>query len=132
MQAKDIMTPEPVRIKADATLPEALTLLALADVRHLPVIDGVRVAGMLSERDVLGLLAPGERPALEELDKRCVRDLMSEEVLAVTPETPVRQIIEELLAHRVGALLVMEGEQLAGIVSYVDVLAALMDHLPEG
>ncbi len=132
MQAKDIMTPEPVRIKADATLPEALTLLALADVRHLPVIDGVKVAGMLSERDVLGVLAPGEKPALEELDKRCVRDLMSQEVLAVAPETSVRQVIEELLTHRVGALLVMDGEQLAGIVSYVDVLAALKDHLPEG
>lgn len=131
MRAKDIMTPEPVRIKADATLPEALGLLALADVRHLPVVEGVRVTGMLSERDVLGLLAPGEEPSFEQLGARRVRELMSEDVFAVTPETSVRQVIEEMLTHRVGALLVLEDERLEGIVSYVDVLAALRDLVPE-
>ena len=58
MRAQDLMTPEPVRLRADSTLGEALGLLALADVRHLPVVDDGDVIGMLSERDVLEALKP--------------------------------------------------------------------------
>lgn len=125
------MTPEPVRLRADSTLGEALGLLALADVRHLPVVDDGGVVGMLSERDVLGVVAPatgGEVPAGLE---RKVEELMSREVYAVAPDAPVRLVIEEMLSHRVGAVLVVDGSRLLGIVSYVDVLEALKPYAPE-
>jgi acetoin utilization protein AcuB len=135
------MTPEPVRLRADSTLGEALGLLALADVRHLPVVDDSGVVGMLSERDVLGVIAPaseGDAPAdvdRGDLDRlgldRKVEQLMSREVFAVAPDAPVRLVIEEMLSHRIGAVLVVEGEQLLGIVSYVDVLEALKPYAPE-
>lgn len=130
MLAKDLMTPEPVRLRADSTLGEALGLLALADVRHLPVVEDAAVVGMLSERDVLGLVAPsvdGEAPV--GLDRQ-VRELMNPDVFALPPDASVRQVIEEMLAHRIGAVLVIDDGQLLGIVSYVDVLEALKGLVP--
>lgn len=131
MHAKDLMTPEPVRLRADSTLGEALGLLALADVRHLPVVDDTRVVGMVSERDVLGVVTPshegGPGPKLD----RAVRELMSEEVYAVAPDATVAQVIEEMLAHRVGAVLVTDDGRLEGIISYVDVLEALKHHVAD-
>lgn len=124
------MTPEPVRLRVDSTLGEALGLLALADVRHLPVVEEGQVVGMLSERDVLGVVAPataGERPTGLE---RKVEELMSREVFAVPPDASVRAIIEEMLSHRIGAVLVIEEGVLLGIVSYVDVLEALKPLVP--
>lgn len=130
MRAQDLMTPEPVRLRVDSTLGEALGLLALADVRHLPVVDDGEVVGMLSERDVLGVVAPAEGSAKPEGLERKVAELMSREVFSVPPDAPVRVVIEEMLSHRIGAVLVVEGRRLLGIVSYVDVLEALKPYVP--
>ncbi len=130
MLAKDLMTPEPVRLRADSTVGEALGLLALADVRHLPVVDDTGVVGMLSERDVLGLVAPSVEGKAPVGTGRAVRELMNPDVYALPPDASVRQVIEEMLAHRIGAVLVIDGGTLLGIVSYVDVLAALKPLVP--
>lgn len=131
MYARDLMTPEPVRLRADSTLAEALGLLALADVRHLPVVEGGEVVGMLSERDVLGVVAPSEDGAAPAGLDRKVRDLMSDRVYALGPEASVRHVIDEMLAHRIGAVVVIEDGQLLGIISYVDVLQALKGLVPD-
>lgn len=123
------MTTEPVRLRADATLREASGLLALADVRHLPVVDGDRVVGMVSERDVLGTLLP---KAADEASRAApsVKDVMSEEIVAVPPDATLAEVIDKLIDHRVGAVLVLDGDELLGIVSYVDVLAAMKPFAP--
>ncbi|MFZ9886045.1 MAG: CBS domain-containing protein [Myxococcota bacterium] len=118
------MTAEPVRLRTDATLREATGLLALADVRHLPVVDGDRVVGMVSERDVLGVLLP-DNAGSPTLDSPSVREVMSEELIAVHPDAPLAEVVAKLLEHRVGAVLVLEDDRLHGIVSYIDVLEAL-------
>lgn len=132
MQVSEIMTREPLRVRADAPLTAALALLALGDVRHLPVVDDEGLAGMLSERDVLGFLVPNEKAARERLEEslqRRVFEVMSEDVVTVSPDAEVRAVIDLLLEHRIGAVCVVEGKELVGIVSYVDVLKATRDDL---
>lgn len=129
MRARDLMTAEPVRLRADATLREASGLLALADVRHLPVVDGDRVVGMVSERDVLGTLLP-QAAGKASLAAPSVRDVMSEEIVAVPPDATLAEVIDKLIDHRVGAVLVLDGDSLLGIVSYVDMLAAMKPFVP--
>jgi acetoin utilization protein AcuB len=118
--ASDIMTAKVVTIRQTATVREALKLLAELDVRHLPVVDEREgLVGMLSERDLLRL-----RRSSEVLG-RAVSELMSSDVLVVTPTTHVDEIIELMTEHRIGALPVVDNDnQLVGIVSYVDVLRA--------
>lgn len=118
--ASDIMTAKVVTIRQTATVREALKLLAELDVRHLPVVDERDgLVGMLSERDLLRL-----RRSSEVLN-RAVSEVMSADVLVVTPTTHVDEIIDLMTEHRIGALPVVDNDsQLAGIVSYVDVLRA--------
>lgn len=124
------MTPEPVRLRVDSTLGEALGLLALADVRHLPVVEDGRVVGMLSERDVLGVVAPPEGDEHPTGLGRRVEEFMSRDVFSVAPDASVRTVIDEMLSRRIGAVLVIENDELLGIVSYVDVLEALKPLVP--
>src|SRR5690606_2550104 len=50
--ARDLVTADPLTIEADATVGDALDMLWSLDVRHLPVVRGGKVVGMLSDRDV--------------------------------------------------------------------------------
>jgi CBS domain-containing protein len=133
MRAEDIMTPEPIRVTAESTVTEALALLALADVRHIPVVDGAKVVGMLSERDLLGLLADSdERDAQHPTgENQKVSELMSGEVIGVELDASIRAVIDLFLETRVGAVLVLKEGHLEGIISYMDVLEALREHAPE-
>jgi acetoin utilization protein AcuB len=118
--AFDLMTPKVVTIKPTASVRLALKMLAELDVRHLPVVDEAQeLVGMISERDLLRL-----RRSQEVLNQP-VSDVMSADVLVVTPVTGVEEIIELMTEHRIGALPVVDNDsQLVGIVSYVDVLRA--------
>jgi CBS domain-containing protein len=49
---RDVMTPDPITVSLSDTLPHALGLMARGRFRHLPVIDGARVVGLLSIRDI--------------------------------------------------------------------------------
>ena len=118
--ASDIMTAKVVTIGQTATVREALKLLAELDVRHLPVVNVQdALVGMISDRDLLRL-----RRSSEVLG-RAVSEVMSADVLVVTPTTHVDEIIDLMTEHRIGALPVVDNEsQIVGIVSYVDVLRA--------
>lgn len=118
--ASDIMTAKVVTIRQTSTVREALKLLAELDVRHLPVVDEHEgLVGMISDRDLLRL-----RRSSEVLGQ-AVSEVMSADVLVVTPTTHVDEIIDLMTENRIGALPVVDADQqIAGIVSYVDVLRA--------
>lgn len=133
MRVRDWMTTEPLQIEASSSLTAAIALLALGEIRHLPVVDATgRVVGMLSERDVIGYLAP-ESPQVEaRLEaglSRPVGEVMSADVVVLAADSTLREANELFLAHRVGAFPVVERGVLVGILSYIDVLRALRDKL---
>lgn len=104
--------------------------------RHLPVVDGTRVVGILSQRDILrvsvGALANLRHGELEQrtLEERCfVANMMNRDVLTTRPEATVIEAARAMLTGRVGALPVVDGDgALVGIVSRGDVLLALVRH----
>ena len=128
--AMDIMTTKVVTIRQTASVRDAIRTLDELDVRHLPVLDEHKeLVGMISDRDLLRL-----RRSAEGL-QRPVSEVMSADVLAVTPTTEVSEIIDLMSENRIGAVPVVDNDsQLAGLVSYVDVLReagkVLSDHEP--
>jgi|RhiMethySRZTD1v2_1073278.scaffolds.fasta_scaffold1702820_2 CBS domain-containing protein len=132
MIARDLMTANPATVTPRTTIAEAWDLMRELDVRHLPVVDGDALVGMLSDRDLgsLDLARLLNEDGADALRRRLalpVIQIMSADVIAVEPDTEMSEIITMLLEHRVGALpVVLTGtRQVVGIVSYVDVLRAV-------
>ncbi len=129
MDAAQLMTKDLVCVDSTENVGTAMALLAELDVRHLPVVDGGSLVGMLSDRDFrdLGLhrlASPDDVARLEQLHKKPVADVMSGAIHSIEPSTALAEIIELMISEKVGALPVVDrhDESLVGIVSYVDVL----------
>lgn len=138
MNARDVMTPNPMTIRSQATVAEAWDLMGQMEIRHVPVVDDGTLVGMLSDRDlgrldVTRMLVAEGADALRQEPATPVAKVMSLDVIAVEPETELGDIVDVLVEHKVGALPVVHPDtrELVGIISYVDVLRALQDLLGE-
>jgi len=90
-------------------------------VRHLPVLNGGRIEGVLSERDLLLLeTVPGVNPTVVHVDEAMVED-----VFTVGPETPVAEAIETMIDRKLGSAIVSDGDHVLGVFTTVDALRAL-------
>jgi acetoin utilization protein AcuB len=136
MTARELMTADPATVSPTATIADAWDLMREMDIRHLPVVDGEIVVGMLSDRD-LGSLDVGRlltEEGAEGLRRRLARpviQIMSSDVVAAEPETEVSELIALFLEQKVGAIPVVipDSRRIVGIVSYIDVLRAVQDLL---
>jgi|SRR5215210_3503663 len=131
MRVADWMTPDPVTIAPGATAGEALALMRQRRIRHLPVVDAGRLVGMLSDRDprsalpsavVLGELEEGDPAAA-----RPVAEIMTADPLTIPPSQPVEEAARLLTEQRIGAVPVVEGPRLLGILSADDLLRAFVE-----
>ena len=137
MIAKDVMTPDPLTLTAQATIEDAAALMHERNIRHLPVVDEQgALTGMVSDRDV-GHLDLGRMIGDEGVDgvrrhlDTPVGRLMTPQVLTVGPDDDVDELVEIMLESRIGAVPVVQAPsgRVVGIVSYVDLLRAFRDHL---
>jgi len=127
MVVHQIMTRNPEYIETRQSLREAVAKFKLLRIRHLPVVEGGDLIGMVSDRDIIAftrgidLLAPKEADAL--LD-RSIADFMSGDAISVDEDTTVEEVIDQLIDQRVGAVPVVDAHsgRLSGIVSYIDIL----------
>ncbi len=134
MLAKDIMTENPVTATELMSVAEALGLLYELDVRHLPVVRGRELVGIISDRDLRGFSGATEDDAIEAVEgarSSTLGSFMNTGPVKVDPETNVREVLELMLLHRVGAVPVadLDTGDLLGIVSYVDLLRVLQETL---
>jgi CBS domain-containing protein len=136
--ARDLMTANPATVTPQASITEVWDIMREREVRHVPVVQGGALVGMLSDRDLAALdiarmLAVEGTDALREELARPITNVMSSDVIFVEPETEVSDVVGLLLEHKVGALPVIRPDtrEVVGIISYIDVLRALQDRLEE-
>jgi len=132
--AKDTMTENPVTATELMSVAEALGLLYELDVRHLPVVRGRELVGIISDRDLRSFSEVSEDEAIDAVERArssTVGNFMNTSPVKVDPETGVREVVELMLLHRVGAIPVadLDTGDLLGIVSYVDLLRVLQETL---
>lgn len=126
----ELMTTDVVTLPADATIGEAMGVLAETETRHLPMVDEGRVVGMLSDRDfrrIEGLMALSvEEPAkAQEVLDQPAASLISGAPVTVEGGASIAHAIDLLVQERVGALLVVDDDgRLTGMLSYIDILTA--------
>lgn len=110
------------RIAPDDTLSEAVKIMVAEDSGSLVVMQGDKVVGMLTFRE---LLAELQRRGGSFGDAR-VRDIALAEPVATTPEETVDALRQRMIDHHVRYLPVMEGERLLGVLSFRDVARAVI------
>ena len=123
MRTKDIMTSPVVTVTPDTPLKDVAALLVERGINAVPVADaGNRLCGIVSEADLLTLEigASGASPP------HTAREVMTQSVLPVGPERPARDGARLMLDLRIGALPVLEGGRLVGIVPETDIVRAFL------
>ena len=120
----DVMTRQPRVIQPDATVADAAAMMRRLDVGALPVCDGTRLIGMLTDRDItIRSTADGRDPHLTP-----VRDVMSPGVAWATEDDPVEQAARIMREHRIRRLpIVDERHSLVGMVSLGDLAVDVGD-----
>lgn len=112
-------------IGADQPLSAAEARMREHKVRHLPVLQGGRIRGILSDRDidlVSGL--PGVDTA-----EVTVQEAMSADPYTVAPSTPLTEVLSVMAEHKYGTAVVAEGAQVVGIFTTIDAMSAFSSFL---
>ena len=127
---EDLMTEQPVTVSSTDNLATVLRLLLRYPFRHLPVVDGNELVGILSDRDVClaGGWAGGTRSSPAELEQQKVRDVMHSDVVTIDPTDPPAEAARRMLANHIGALPTLRQNVCIGIVTATDLLLDLRDH----
>jgi len=120
----DVMTRQPRVIQPDATVADAAAMMRRLDVGALPVCDGTRLIGMLTDRDItVRSTADGRDPHLTP-----VRDVMSSGVAWANEDDPVEEAARIMREHRIRRLpIVDERHSLVGVVSLGDLAVDVGD-----
>jgi acetoin utilization protein AcuB len=121
LRVGDYMTPQPHTIGHDQPLVAARRAMREHRIRHLPVLDGGRLVGVLSERDLLLV----ESLRGEDLDALTIADAMTPAPYVVAPDAPLREATAAMAGHRYGAAIVAERGRVIGIFTTTDVLLLL-------
>jgi CBS domain-containing protein len=133
MLVHEVMSREPITVRPDTTIKDALALLAEHRVTSLPVVSGGRtVIGMVSEADLIrDLLASDPRaheipPGEHQARPRVVDQVMSTPVVTTSPETDLAEAVELLTSTTVKSLPVVDHRgRLLGVLSRSDVVGLL-------
>jgi len=106
----------------DATVYEALVLMAEKEVGALVVLADQKPVGMFSERDYARRLLLHGKASRDTM----VREVMSAPVVTVTPDQTVEECMRIMVRHRIRHLPVVEGDVLAGVISIGDLVNSII------
>jgi CBS-domain-containing membrane protein len=134
MYVRDMMQREVATLELLDHLDLASDIMQLGRIRHMPVVSGGQVVGIVSQRDlfraaVSSLLGLGPTAEREWLAKVPVRAVMTARVYTVPPSASVRTAVNIMLDKRIGCLPVVDDGLLVGLVSESDCLRHLVQVL---
>jgi CBS domain-containing protein len=127
MKVRDLMSRDVATVRRNDQLLIADDLMQLGRIRHTPVLDddGQQVVGVLSQRDLFrGALARalgyGAHAQQKMLGMLLVKDVMTNDPVTTTPDTPIADAARLMLERKIGCLPVVEGGKLIGILTESD------------
>jgi acetoin utilization protein AcuB len=136
MLVKNYMTRHPIMIEPTKRIFEAQKIMVENNIRHLPVAgDGKRLLGLVTRQRMQ--VAPERLTSLEVWEiTRYLADLTVEKVMVkakdvvtITPEDTLEEAADLLIRHKIGGLVVIEDEMVAGVITETDLLVELQNLL---
>lgn len=122
MKTNALMIPDPITIEKDASIQEAIEMMKVNSIRHLPVAGANRkLIGFVTLAD----LKQGLIPSM--LGNVTVRDLMIKNPITVHPEDDIEIAAQRIYKHKIGGMPVVQDGKLVGIITETDILRAFID-----
>lgn len=127
MKVKDIMVKEVATLDIEDELSLANDIMRLGRIRHLPVVSGEALVGIISERDLfrsslaqaLGYRNKDTREVMKTLH---IKDVMVRQVITVSPETDLKDAVALMAERKIGCLPVVHDNKLMGLITETDIL----------
>lgn len=119
------MTPQPVTIQSDLTVADAAQVMYDKDIRHLPVVDGNVVVGILTQRDLILLEGVPDLHA----DGLPIHQVMTKPAFTCGPDDALDAVASEMHEKKIGSAIVVEDGTPIGIFTTTDALKVVVDLL---
>ncbi len=134
MLIREIMKTDVITINPETTLCEAYEIMNVNKIRHLPILDGKKLSGIVTDRD---LRYTTSRLAERPFDPTAkVSEIMTKKVITAHPDDPIEAAARVMRDLKISSLVVQENGKVAGIVTSIDLLDALLAltgvHSPSG
>ncbi len=136
MLVRDRMTSEVITVGVSEPIRRAWNLVEEKRLRRFPVMDGDRLVGIITDRDIRN--ATASSVVLTEkkyhdylLDTVRVESIMTQDPRTVTPDTGLKEAARIILEMQVGGLPVVEDGRLVGIITETDLIRTLIEMLPD-
>jgi acetoin utilization protein AcuB len=131
MNVSGLMTAPPITTSPDMPVLEARQLMVDKRIRHLLVTEAGKLLGIVTDRDIrLNLPSPATSLSVWEINyllaRLTVASVMTKPVITVDPRRDARSAAELMLYHKIGALPVVDGGTLLGIITETDLLRAFV------
>ena len=131
MIVKELMTPNPITTGTDTPVLEARQLMVDKRIRHLLITEGTKLVGIITDRDIrLNLPSPATSLSVWEINyllaRMTVDSAMTKSVVTVGPDQDAKEAAALMLDRRIGALPVLDGGRLIGIITETDLLRAFV------
>lgn len=122
-QVQKYMTPSPITIGVEQTIAHARDVMREHHIRHLPVLHGGRIVGLLSERDVALV------ESLAGVDPKAVtvEDAMTQAPYTTEPDTTIDRVAAEMAEHKYGAAVIVQNNKVVGVFTTVDACRTLAE-----
>ena len=131
MRVKDLMTRTPITTAPPTAVLDARQTMLRERIRHLLVVENGQLLGIVTDRDIrLNLPSPATSLSVWEINhllaRLTVSQVMSKYVITVDPDRDARDAARIMLDEKIGALPVVEGDRLVGILTETDLLRAFV------
>lgn len=136
LTVNDLMTPIPNTVSTTTRLRQVMEIMKTENCRQLPVLEGGRLVGILTDRDIRlvmnsPLVLHGRWQDEEILDQVTAESCMTPNPMTVSPETPAYRAANMLSIYKFGAMPVVDGDTLVGIITVTDFLDYFAAQAPE-
>ena len=127
MQVKEIMVRDVATLDVGDELSLANDIMKLGRIRHLPVVAGTKLVGILSERDLFRsslVKALGHEPSKTRDVMKAVRiqDIMIKNLITISPDADIKEAVQLMLKYKIGCVPVVQGGELMGLITETDIL----------
>lgn len=117
MLVKDVMNKTVVAAKPEMTIREATKVMSQRHIGSLIVLEGEKIAGIITNTNVLNSIAERKDP-----DTTAVADVMSKDVITIEPDKRIEDAVELMMKYKIKKLPVVDNEKLVGVITASDIM----------